>query len=103
MRNSGEGSCFYPDYGVNATDYSYTLAEVFFNICGLVEAEDIYLPGVSLVFLRLFILKLIAQTCVQIGICLVAGWYTPWIDSHQTEVDNVKEEWGDNKPCSIGV
>lgn len=61
MRSSGEGRCFYPDYGVDATDFKYSLQKIFFNICGLVEAPWYSLPRVSFVFSLSLMLKLIVQ------------------------------------------
>lgn len=103
MRTTGKARCFYPDYGVDATDSSQSLQKVFLNICGLIEASWQSLPGVSLLFLLSFMLSLIAQNYIQIGTCLVAGWPKPSIHSHFTEVKEVKSKWGNDTVCNIGV
>lgn len=37
MRNSGEAQCPSPKFVEDPTDYSYSIQDVFKNICGLVE------------------------------------------------------------------
>jgi hypothetical protein len=83
MRNSGEAQCPSPKYVEDPTDYSYSLQDVFLNICGFVEGDNTQkLSG---------------------GACLIGGSWIPWVDGHIHEVYSVRSNWGDDVPCNIGL
>lgn len=48
MRNSGEAQCPSPKYVQDPTDTNYSIQDVFFNICGLVEGSTADLLSVSI-------------------------------------------------------
>lgn len=47
MRNSGEAQCPSPKRVQDPTDHKYSIQEVFFNICGLVEGSTTEVAYVS--------------------------------------------------------
>jgi len=82
MRQSGEARCPSPKHVEDPTNTAYTIQDVFFNICGLVDGS------------------LLNQ--ISTGICLLAGKSDPYIMSHSTEVAAVQTTWGNDVPCNIG-
>ena len=48
MRNSGEAQCPSPKYVEDPTDTNYSIQDVFFNICGLVEGSTAQKVSVSI-------------------------------------------------------
>lgn len=52
MRNSGEAQCPNPKYVKDPTNTDYSIQDVFFNICGLVDGGWYNQISVCLSFLR---------------------------------------------------
>ncbi|XP_037026030.1 uncharacterized protein LOC119067256 [Bradysia coprophila] len=80
LRGSGEAQCPTPKEVKNPTDRNYSIQEVFFNICGLVQGDVLDITeGVT---------------------CLLFGRKD--VQSHRQKVDTVKKRFGDKVPCRIG-
>ncbi|XP_037049151.1 uncharacterized protein LOC119083535 [Bradysia coprophila] len=80
MRSSGEALCPVTKRVQDPTDTNYSIAEVYFNICGFVDGTN--------------------EQILQGHSCLMDG--SPNTSSHEEEVRVVKETWGEDVPCAIG-
>lgn len=47
MRKSGEAQCPYPKHVQDPTDTNYSIQDVFFNICGLIDGSFFHQIRVS--------------------------------------------------------
>lgn len=82
MRISGEAQCPIDKHVEDPTDTNYSIEEVFFNICGLIDGSFFnQLRG---------------------GACLLSGKSSPPVMSHAREVAEVQRLWGNDVPCNIG-
>ncbi|KAJ6637988.1 hypothetical protein Bhyg_10720, partial [Pseudolycoriella hygida] len=84
LRESSEANCAVRKHVQDPTNWRYTLQEVFFNICGLVEEKNTADKNRGL-------------NCLLNG---RAG--CPRLMSHEEEVRVVKCRFGRNVPCEIG-